>query len=83
MGSKWRSKLFHFSLSTLEIKERNFNILFLFLKVDNILSDLSFPSRKCPKAISGAGLEISECYEHCSVVLIIGTKGKQIWECHS
>ena len=33
MLSSRRSKLFHFSLSTLEIKGQNFNILFLFSKL--------------------------------------------------
>ena len=46
VGSRRRSKLFHFSLSTLEIKEKNFNILFLLSKVEKCISNFSFSSQK-------------------------------------
>ena len=37
VGSRRRSKLFHFSLSTLETKEENFNILFLLSKLEKCI----------------------------------------------
>ena len=46
VGSRRRSKLFHFSLSTLETKEENFNILFLLSKLEKCIWHFSFSSRK-------------------------------------
>ena len=62
MGLRRRSKLFHFSLSTLDIGEMYSKFLFLFSKVENILSDFSFSSRNWEEGIqiSLSPLEIGE-----------------------
>ena len=77
--SRKKRKEFQYSLSPLEIGDIYQKFLFNLSEVENILSDFSLSSPKCSKAISGAGLEISDRYEQRFVVQIIATKEKQIW----